>query len=120
MASSLELRMESRPLGDGTARCVFASGEVDLSNADELRGALDPESTERGLVLDLSEIAFMDSSGLAVVLGAVETLGPRLVLVLPEGSPVARLLEMTESSGWVTSAPSVEAALGVLEGSDAG
>ena len=43
-------------------------GEIDIASADELGAALERVPTEERIVLDLSAVDFMDSSGLAVVL----------------------------------------------------
>jgi anti-sigma B factor antagonist len=59
----------ARP-GDGRV-IVKASGELDLSSAPELEAALREAQAERGeVVLDFSELAFIDSTGVHVVLGA--------------------------------------------------
>ena len=43
-------------------------GELDIASADTLSAALDNVAAEERVVLDLSAVDFMDSSGLAVVL----------------------------------------------------
>jgi anti-anti-sigma factor len=43
-------------------------GELDIASADTLSAALDKVAAEERVVLDLSAVDFMDSSGLAVVL----------------------------------------------------
>ena len=43
-------------------------GEIDIASTDTLSTALDDVPNEERLVLDLSAVDFMDSSGLAVVL----------------------------------------------------
>lgn len=48
------------------------SGEIDMEIADEWRDALDFEITKtraRNLVFDFSNVTFIDSSGLGVILG---------------------------------------------------
>jgi len=57
---------------DGDAATVALNGELDLSTAPEVESAL-AGAEERGpdlLVLDLRGLAFMDSTGLRVVLAA--------------------------------------------------
>ncbi len=51
---------------------VQASGEIDLSNADDLQKAMDDAARRSpgGFVLDLSETTYVDSAGMAVVLTA--------------------------------------------------
>src|SRR5438046_5200544 len=84
------------PDGDG-ARVVF-TGELDLAGTDTARNAIEKaEETSGMLVLDLSGLTFMDSTGLEIVLRAARRAhdsGRRLVVARP--SPyVRRLFEMT-------------------------
>lgn len=90
-----ELAIEERR--HGRAIVVSASGDVDLASAGLLREALDRSRSDDAapVVLDLSAVPFMDSSGLAVVMGAADHLGQRLFVVLAEGSPVAKLFALT-------------------------
>lgn len=56
---------------------VRLSGAIDLTSAPELRGVLD-DAIERGaerIVLDVAEVDFIDSSGLAVIALVAERLG---------------------------------------------
>ena len=54
------------------AQRVVACGEVDVSNADELRAALDAAIGEAAgeVVCDLSEVPYIDSTGIGVLVGA--------------------------------------------------
>ena len=74
------------------------SGELDALNAPRLRALLlERGQDERGLVLDLSELQFIDSSGLGVLVGALkryEAAGQGLTLRAPRPS-VRRVLDMT-------------------------
>jgi len=56
---------------EGAAQVVVVHGEVDLATADIVRGEL-RSAAERAdtVVLDLREVAFMDTQGLAVVIEA--------------------------------------------------
>jgi len=73
-------------------------GELDLSNADALRAEfarIEATSVSR-IVLDLSELEFIDSTGLAVILGAHERArndGYVLRVLRPTGQ-VARVFEL--------------------------
>lgn len=67
-------------------------GEIDLSNADQLRAIEgDPD-----VALDLSELAFMDSTGLRAVIDLARRVEPdgRLILRTPTAA-VDRLFEVT-------------------------
>ena len=56
-------------------------------------------TSARGLVVDFSELEFIDSSGIAMLFALVRQLGSRrqdLRVVAPAGQPVARVLEIVE------------------------
>src|SRR3954471_23404057 len=56
---------------EGSAQVVVVRGDVDLATADVLRGELRSAAAEGGtVVLDLREVSFMDTQGLAVVIEA--------------------------------------------------
>ena len=98
MSTGLEISVE-RVSGDaGEVAVVRVEGEIDLSNAEQLADALrDARSgAASGAVLDLTEVPFMDSSGLRVLLMAVKEGAPPLVAVIEPESPVARLVELAE------------------------
>jgi len=73
-------------------------GELDLSTAPLLKERLSSLRSDALVVrLDLSKLAFIDSSGLHVLLEAVHDAG-RLLQVEPELAPqVRRLLELTHT-----------------------
>jgi anti-anti-sigma factor len=56
---------------------LAVSGEVDLSSVDGLRAAVERaiRHAPRTLVFELSDLDFMDSSGIAVLLTAAEQIG---------------------------------------------
>ncbi|MGD0463651.1 MAG: STAS domain-containing protein [Tepidisphaeraceae bacterium] len=74
-----------RTLGD--AVIAEARGEIDLHNSPELRAALlgiFAKSVPKRLILNLSQVPYMDSSALAVLVEALQKLRPsggRLMLV---------------------------------------
>ena len=75
-------------------------GELDLVTAPLLTRSLREAEQERGVavLLDLSELTFMDSSGLAAILEAVqrtESNGGRLTITPGEG-PAARVLALAD------------------------
>lgn len=84
----------------GTICLVRVHGEIDLSNAHEVSSeigyAMGQEA--RRLVVDLSDITYLDSAGVALLLRLAERLRSRrreLQLVVPRGSPVRRVLDFT-------------------------
>lgn len=75
---------------------VKVAGEVDVSNASELRDAIDaklPEATGE-LVVDLADVPYIDSTGIGVLVGAAHRAAERdvtLVVARPQRN-VARVL----------------------------
>ncbi|MCA1726538.1 MAG: STAS domain-containing protein, partial [Actinobacteria bacterium] len=79
---------------------VRLSGEVDLENTLELDEALQAalRGNDLGMVLDLSEVRYIDSGGIRVLFKIARTLSEEhrgLALVVPEASPLRRLLKVT-------------------------
>jgi anti-anti-sigma factor len=76
------------------------TGEVDMSNAEEMGatviGATPTEAD--GVVLDLSEVDYLDSAGIYVIYGmraSLQARGQALILVIPERSPVHDALRLS-------------------------
>jgi anti-sigma B factor antagonist len=73
---------------------ITVSGELDVSNADELKDAVTTALARDGerVVFDLGELQFMDSAGIAVLLFASQ----RASVILREPSQVVRrVVELT-------------------------
>lgn len=84
-----------------TGTGLAASGEIDVHTAPALGSAIDAAGPE--VELDLSEIEFVDSSGLRVLIDAHQRLadaGGRLRLTAVS-EPVRRLLEISGVSGYL-------------------
>jgi anti-anti-sigma factor len=78
---------------------ITLSGELDIATADELSAAVDSATlaADEQLVIDLSAVGFMDSTGLRVLIAAnkrAEAAGFKLVIVTGD-SPAKRVLELT-------------------------
>ena len=87
------------------APLVYVKGELDHQTAPRLRSVIDEESAAgpRALILELSELSYMDSGGLSLIFETVNQLKgqPWLGLVGAKW-PVSRLMEitgLTEQSG---------------------
>ncbi|MCP9946881.1 STAS domain-containing protein [Streptomyces somaliensis] len=95
-------------------RIMRVGGEFDFGTAEDLDRALtpDPRGAAAGTVLDLSRVAFADSSFLHVLLRAEERHRAAGVPLLPTrpSPPVVRLLEITDSARSLTFLDSVTAA----------
>jgi anti-anti-sigma factor len=98
----------------GDVGVVAISGELDLADVDELSSALG-EAAERSssVVIDVSQVSFIDSTALAALLRANDELGSGgvpMVLACPPG-PVRRLLTMTSLDDHLSLAPDLPGAL---------
>ena len=75
------------------------TGAVDLSNVDSLGRQLEDSVSNRarGLVLDLSGVTYLDSTGLRLIYRLARQLGDRqqgLRLVVPDDSRILRVLTL--------------------------
>ena len=86
--------------GTGTTRVIRMEGSCDLATAPRLRQTLQPfvppEVNE--VVLDVSALEFIDSTGLGVVLGAMRRLreGGGTLRIAGANGIVRRVLEITD------------------------
>jgi anti-anti-sigma factor len=76
------------------------TGEVDMSNAEEMGatviGATPNEA--RGVVLDLTDVDYIDSAGIYVIYGmrsSLQARGQTLILVISERSPAHDALRLS-------------------------
>jgi anti-anti-sigma factor len=92
------------------------SGEIDLSNAESIGQALTEAvpSHALALVLDLSEMDYLDSAGIQLIIqvqASVSSRGQLLHVVIPRASPVNDALRLAGASDQVGSIDTVDAAL---------
>jgi anti-anti-sigma factor len=94
----LDLAVETVDENGYEVALVRAQGEIDLANFEELGTALSssPCSESAGILLDLRNVEFVDSSGLRVMLTCAQSFGDRFATILTEGSAVDTLLEMVD------------------------
>ena len=75
-------------------------GDHDLATADELAATIDQALASRpGLVVDLTEATFMDSTVVHLLINAHQVLAARgheLIVQITEASAVLRVLELTQ------------------------
>ena len=93
----------------------LVSGEVDLSNATEVESTIADAvpNTARGVVLDLSGLTYIDSSGIRLLLslaGRLRWRGQDLVLAAPPESRCRRVLSMAGVGSTVMLEATVDAA----------
>jgi anti-anti-sigma factor len=109
VGDSLDIRTEE---GVVIARLV---GEIDLANARAIgslvAGAVPNDAA--GVVLDLSDTTYLDSSGVLLVFELSERLSgrqQRLALAVPEGSRIRRVLDLVNIQAAIPVEPTVGAA----------
>jgi anti-sigma B factor antagonist len=96
--SVLDLRVSSSPIGE-RAYLIAVSGEVDLYSAADVQARLAEliEGDAREIVVDVTGVTFLDSSGLGVLVAAAKALrssGGELILAA-DNHGILRLLEIT-------------------------
>jgi anti-sigma B factor antagonist len=106
---------------DGGPTIAVVSGDVDIASAeilvDAVSAAAEP-APQAGVVLDLTGVDFMDSTGIRAVLeiaGGLDAHGGALVLLSPVSS-VAKLLSLSGIDHRVPVATSLEQAEAILAG----
>lgn len=82
------------------ARVVRVSGEIDLSNAHDVLASIGDavRSGATTIIVDLSGVTFLDSSGISMLFRLRERIGysrQEFRLVVPPESPIRRVLELT-------------------------
>src|SRR3954447_10301506 len=107
---------------DASTHVVEAAGQVDLFSAPSLKERIwqliDDEKTR--LVVDLTDVTFMDSTGLGVLIGARKRLLPKrgeLALVVTREA-IDNLFELTGLDGTFTICRSRDAAIEHLQPAD--
>ncbi len=84
---------------DGHTMMIYVSGDIDHHSAKRIRGEIDSSlfiHRPRRAVMNMSEVEFMDSAGLGLILGrlaSAEKLGCRLS-VLDPSERVMKILEL--------------------------
>jgi anti-sigma B factor antagonist len=98
LSQPAELRVETHNEHPGVA-VVSVSGELDVSNAETLESAIDAvcEGGPQELVFDMRELSFMDSAGIAVLLG-----GARRVPSVSLRDPTPAVRRVVEVTGLTT------------------
>lgn len=97
MTDLVELEIEER----GDVVVARVTGELDIAAAPGMGERIHEAvpTSVRGLVVDLADLDFIDSSGIAMLFGLARRLGSRrqeLRVVARAGRPVARVLDIVE------------------------
>ena len=106
-----------------TTAVAKVTGEIDLSNVGTIRDALTQGVPNHALalVLDLSPITYLDSSGIQLIYRLREDLrvrGQDLVLVIPPVSAANAALRLAGVEHHINTAPGLDEALLSLQRSD--
>ena len=86
------------------------SHDIDTANAAELEKELAASVQPERLIVDLSEVRYIDSAGIDMLIRLSERLHQRrsgLVLVIPQASPLVRLAEIVDLPAALRVYPSV-------------
>jgi anti-sigma B factor antagonist len=86
--------LDIRRLDRDGVRYVQVSGELDLANVEEFRGHLDGCADGERLVVDTSDLSFIDSTGLGVLVSVRKERGPDHLVLIP-GPATERLLDLS-------------------------
>lgn len=100
----------------GGITVAHVEGEVDMGNAAQVGSQLFDAASNAapGLVVDLSDVKYLDSRGVQLLLELAERLGvrdQRLHLVVPARALIRRVLLLIRIDAVVPLFPSVEAAV---------
>lgn len=99
---------------EGPVLVVRMRGDIDLENADRLLRETVERAFEDGvlaLVVDLSEVTFLDSAGIRTLFGlhtAMAERGRPVGVVVPHGAVIARVLTITGIPDLMVQAPTVD------------
>jgi len=104
---------------DGDVVVARVSGEIDLSNAGDVGDAIGRRLTNEalGLVLDLTDVDYLDSSGIHLIYELHDRLrnrGQDIRVVIAPGAVIGEALRLADVPRAVGATESVEAALASL------
>ena len=112
--------MEVRLIGEKKALLVKVTGELDHHMAEKIKTAVDEKlrcTNAVNVIFDFSELEFMDSSGIGVIMGRYKkerTLGGR-VIASGVNAGILRIMEMSGMDKIIKLTPSLEKAVRLLD-----
>lgn len=111
----LEINVETNAEGDGYHLCKL-TGEVDAYTVGQFRDSLSALESVRWLIIDLSDVPFMDSAGLGALIGAIRRVreGEGDVAVVSNTAGLNKLLHTTGFDRIVPVTESLDDALAAL------
>ncbi|MEA2535725.1 MAG: hypothetical protein QOJ93_3536, partial [Actinomycetota bacterium] len=107
------------PTDEDLIAVVHLVEDIDVSNADRIGVTLasSVRNEQWGLVVNLSQVSYLDSSGIRLLFDLKRRLERRrqeLWAVAPGGSPVYRVLELTQVGGIIPLAATVDDAVAAI------
>lgn len=108
-----DIRIDANPSGGALVMTVV--GEVDLDNSHRLRDAFADADPGLPLILDLSEVSFMDSIGLSTLAQANRDISARggAFVLIPSGA-LTQLITVSGLDRILVTYPNVAAALAAV------
>jgi anti-sigma B factor antagonist len=108
-APSLSVRVETH----GTAVVLHVAGEIDLVTAPELGDSINNAMSERpaAIVVDLTDVDFLASAGMAVLMGCHQLANDTSFRVVAAGSTTFRPMELTGMTEEISIYPTLDQAL---------
>jgi anti-sigma B factor antagonist len=110
----MDLRIPERPI-DARTRVIEPHGEIDLATAPNLKAALDAAMDEgaRYVLVDFADVAFLDSTGIGVLLSVERKLRTRdgKLIVVCDEPLIRRVFEIGGLTDVLNIRPSRRAAL---------
>jgi len=107
----------------GASLVLRISGEVDISNIDTIADAIyGLPNTEEGLLIDLSDVTYLDSSAVSLLHDLAMRLRgrtQRMVVVSPPSTPPRRILDLTALYVNAPVADALKSGLKLLAGGNA-
>ena len=105
---------------EGRTVIVQLSGDIDMTAVERVSGGIQSaiKNNDRGVVLDLGEVRYLDSSGIQMLFDLIRklhTTRQSIALAVPEDSPLVTLLKITHIHEACPVAPTVEECLGSME-----
>lgn len=92
--------LEVRTAIEDRTRVVSLSGELDLSNAETAETALqEAREADAPLIIDMRELEFIDSTGIALLVGIIGGEGAEIRFVPSDSPSVTRVMELTGLAG---------------------
>ncbi len=115
----LHIATDERPEG----MVAYVSGEVDLANVDRFRDAIQPAMNNcRNVILDLSNLKYIDSTGLYVLTGVQKGLQQNncQLVVAGASATIAKVMRLFGLDNLVPLVASIDEAVGLLRAKSSG